>query len=50
MKYTVTLPPPPAPVVRGSTGIPLFILDEMREATKSQARLAKVNIWHIYVK
>ena len=44
VKYTVTLPPPSAPVVRGSTGITLFILDEMREASKAQARLAKVNI------
>ena len=42
VKYTVTLPPPPSPVVRGSTGITLFILDEMREASKTQARLAKV--------
>merc|ERR1712156_1096972 len=37
-EYTVMLSPPSAPVVKESTGITMFIIDEMREA---KARLAK---------
>ena len=44
VKYTVTLPPPTAPIMKGSTGITMLIMDEIREASKNQARLAKVNI------
>ena len=44
VKYTVPLPPPSVPVMKGSTGITMLIMDEIREASKNQARLAKVNI------
>ena len=44
VKYTVTLPPPTSPIMKGSTGITMLIMDEIREASKNQARLAKVNI------
>merc|ERR1712212_337893 len=37
-EYTVMLSPPSAPVVKESTGITMFIIDEMKEA---KARLAK---------
>ena len=43
-EYTVMLSPPSAPVVKESTGITMFIIDEMREAKEAKARLAKVNI------
>ena len=43
-EYTVMLSPPAAPVVKESTGITMFIIDEMREAKEAKARLAKVNI------
>merc|ERR1712024_250221 len=40
-EYTVMLSPPSAPVVKESTGITMFIIDEMREAKEAKARLAK---------
>merc|ERR1711879_30957 len=40
-EYTVMLSPPSAPVVKESTGITMFIIDEMREAREAKARLAK---------
>ena len=43
-EYTVMLSPPSAPVVKESTGITMFIIDEMREAKEAKARLAKVII------
>ena len=43
-EYTVMLSPPSAPVVKESTGITMFIIDEMKEAKEAKARLAKVNI------
>ena len=43
-EYTVMLSPPSAPVVKESTGITMFIIDEMREAREAKARLAKVII------
>ena len=63
-EYTVMLSPPSAPVVKESTGITMFIIDEMREAREAKARLAKVIIkrrmfsyrlssgtllWHIFL-
>merc|ERR1711990_665823 len=40
-EYTVMLSPPSAPVGKESTGITMFIIDEMREAKEAKARLAK---------